>query len=275
MVRTSNCFTTRSGKKFYPLEPRPEDICIEDIAHALAHVCRFAGHAKHFFSVAQHSVYVSLVVRSTYEAQLWALLHDASEAYLGDIVRPFKQTSMMEGYRVVEAGVMRAICERFCLPAEEPSIVRTMDQRMYATEVPWVHPLPAHCDPRPPPDVPPLPVDAWPDDKRYETPHQGGWFFWHPPVAKREFLKRFGELMDGLANERSYENRLAIAASSVCGCFHCAAIFQPGGVTEWVDGGQTALCPFCHVDTVLGDASMDISSERLWALRGRWFGTGE
>jgi len=89
---------TFTGKKFYPFSPKVEDICIEDIAHALSLICRFNGHCREFYSVAQHSCLVSGLCgakrknASKYHQDLakLGLLHDAAEAYLGDIARPIK-----------------------------------------------------------------------------------------------------------------------------------------------------------------------------------------
>jgi len=94
-------FLTASGKRFWPLDPRPEDICIEDIAHALSHICRFGGHVREPYSVAQHSVIVSMIVKP--ENALYGLLHDAAEAYAGDMVRPLKRG--MPAYRSIESAV--------------------------------------------------------------------------------------------------------------------------------------------------------------------------
>lgn len=86
------CIQTFTGKKFWPLAPRVEDICIEDIAHALSLKCRFGGHCKVFYSVAQHCVLVSeLLEPSTESTLLWGLLHDAAEAYLPDFPTPIKE----------------------------------------------------------------------------------------------------------------------------------------------------------------------------------------
>jgi len=82
-------FTTFTGKKFYPFSPRIEDIDIVDIAHALSLVCRFGGHLPEHYSVAQHSVLVSYLVPT--ELSLEGLIHDAAEAYIGDIIRPIKK----------------------------------------------------------------------------------------------------------------------------------------------------------------------------------------
>jgi hypothetical protein len=78
--------TTFSGVLFRPLLPNPDDIRIADIAHALSQQYRFAGHTRTFYSVAEHSVRVSLLCRP--DDALWGLLHDASEAFLTDVPAP-------------------------------------------------------------------------------------------------------------------------------------------------------------------------------------------
>ena len=86
--------TTVTGKHFYPLDPRQEDIDIVDIAQALAFICRANGHFRHFYSVAQHSIACAKeAIERGYalEVILGCLLHDASEAYLCDVTRPVKQ----------------------------------------------------------------------------------------------------------------------------------------------------------------------------------------
>lgn len=86
--------TTVTGKHFYPLNPNPQDIDIEDIAHALSLICRANGHFKHFYSVAQHCISCAgeAIARGyTWEVILGCLLHDASEAYLCDVTRPVKK----------------------------------------------------------------------------------------------------------------------------------------------------------------------------------------
>lgn len=137
---------TYTGKKFYPLSPRVEDICIEDIAHALSMQCRFTGHIKRFYSVAQHSLEVCHLVPQ--EDKLWGLLHDAAEAYLVDLARPVKHAEGMETYRRAEHELMHAIAARFELPStpgrKQPTSVTDADHRMLIIEahqlVPNRHP---------------------------------------------------------------------------------------------------------------------------------------
>lgn len=88
--RFGDWIQTASGRQFWPLDPRAEDVDINDIAHALSQLCRFTGHTRHFYSVAQHSVLCSQILEAP-ETQLLALMHDAGEAYLGDIARPWKR----------------------------------------------------------------------------------------------------------------------------------------------------------------------------------------
>jgi 5'-deoxynucleotidase YfbR-like HD superfamily hydrolase len=121
---------TFKGKQFYPLAPRVEDIDIDDIAHALSNQCRFSGHCKRFYSVAEHSVRVSLIVKPKH--RLWALLHDAAEAYLVDLPTPIKQ--LMPEYSIAEKRIMACVCEKFGLSLEMPKEVHQADMIMLATE---------------------------------------------------------------------------------------------------------------------------------------------
>lgn len=130
--RYGDWIQVRSGGKFYPLDPRPEEITIEDIAHALSQVVRYTGHTSQALSVAQHSVMVSW--RCDPADALWGLLHDASEAYLNDISRPVKQMPEMAPYRDAEDRLMAVICGRFGLPAGMPASVKEADEILLATE---------------------------------------------------------------------------------------------------------------------------------------------
>lgn len=122
---------TYTGKRFDPLAPDPSSIDIEDIAHALSNICRFTGHVAEFFSVAQHSVIVSMVVPE--EDAMHGLLHDASEAYICDIAKPIKSLPGWEPYRAIEHRLQRAIYDRFGL-GEEPASIKQADYRMLVTE---------------------------------------------------------------------------------------------------------------------------------------------
>jgi hypothetical protein len=122
---------TYSGRRFWPLDPRPEDVCIEDVAHALSLLTRYGGHCLRFYSVAEHSVH--LARHASPEDKLWLLLHDASEAYLSDMVRPLKR--FMPEYREAEDRVSAAVYERFGLdPAHEPRTVKALDNRILMDE---------------------------------------------------------------------------------------------------------------------------------------------
>jgi hypothetical protein len=123
---------THSGRRFNPTKPNPDAIVIQDIAHALSMQCRFSGHCKEFYSVAQHSVLVSHICND--EDALWGLLHDASEAYLVDVPRPLKQSGKFQTYIDFETEMQIAVCKRFGLPLQEPPSVKRADTKLLATE---------------------------------------------------------------------------------------------------------------------------------------------
>jgi hypothetical protein len=148
--RTGDWFVTYTGKEFYPLDPRVEDFCIEDIAHALALQTRWMGHCKNFYSIASHSMACLKVAEMegrSEEARQWALMHDAAEAYTGDIVRPIKghlgmiKPSMgpsdqvgLVPFKVFEEKLLKLIAERFGLVWPIPEVVKSIDNRMLVTE---------------------------------------------------------------------------------------------------------------------------------------------
>lgn len=129
-ARAGQWMQTFTGRRFWPLDPRPEDIHVEDIAHALSLQCRYAGHCVNFYSVAEHCVLLAEHVADPFKR--WALLHDASEAYLVDIPRPVKGD--LANYREIEARVMAAVCERFGLPPDMPAEVADADWRIIGDE---------------------------------------------------------------------------------------------------------------------------------------------
>lgn len=125
----------RSGAMFDVANPRPEDIRLSDVAHALARLCRYTGHSRVFASVAEHSVHVSLVVDPAYARE--GLLHDASEAFVGDVAAPLKR--LLPDYQRIERAIVRAVARRFSLlldgSADEwPAPVREADVRMLGIE---------------------------------------------------------------------------------------------------------------------------------------------
>jgi len=145
LPRTEDTFIrTFTGRKFWPLNPDPADLCIEDIAHALSQTCRFTGHTWTTYSFAEHSVRVSETVQSLMierrlcwdpRVTLWALLHDAPGAYLQTLPSPLKRSPHLGPlYRAYEALVMEAVIDRFGLDSIEPPIVKEADEILLATE---------------------------------------------------------------------------------------------------------------------------------------------
>ncbi len=179
---------TYTGRAFDVFDPRPEFIEIVDIAHSLSQQCRFTGHTKCFYSVAQHSIHVSRMVPE--EFLLWALLHDASEAYLVDVPRPLKKE--LTNYREIEDKVMQAVAERFGLVWPMPFAVMVADNRALATEkrdllnecrLPW-----SIADPPDPERIKPM----------------------RPRTAEQKFLDRFDEICEHRSSERpSFLSRLS------------------------------------------------------------------
>lgn len=162
-----------SGRRFFPMDPRPEEIEPVDIAHALSLICRYGGHAQRFYSVAEHCVLLSRWVAP--EHALWALLHDASEAYVGDMVRPLKR--QLPDYEAAEGRVIEAVAARFGLTCPMPPEVKDADNRILLderaailgpVEYPWAV---EHLEP--------LGVRV------------SGW---SPPVAEDRYLERLMEL---------------------------------------------------------------------------------
>lgn len=128
--RRGDWMQTASGRMFWPMDPRPGEVHIDDIAYGLSNLCRFGGHCTHFYSVAQHSVYVSYQVPS--EHALCALLHDATEAYCVDVPRPIKR--FLAGYRDIETRIWHAVAARFNLPLEMPECVHAADNAVLLAE---------------------------------------------------------------------------------------------------------------------------------------------
>lgn len=144
---------TRSGRVVNPLALQPAQIDITDIAHALSHLCRFNGHCRVFYSVAEHSVRVSLALPP--ELAFWGLLHDATEAYLVDLPKALKSSrGLGDLYKLAEERAAAAIAQRFALRLPMPALVKEIDLRLAASELrdlmPSAGPMkPLDCEPLP------------------------------------------------------------------------------------------------------------------------------
>lgn len=126
---TTGDFTTFSGKLVNIHKPKPEMICIEDIAHALSNICRFNGHTPRHYSVAQHSIFVSNLMKQNgenVEMRLHGLMHDAAEAYIQDIIKPLKHI-LGGDYASIEHRFEMVICERFGLDMFKLRAVKNYD----------------------------------------------------------------------------------------------------------------------------------------------------
>jgi hypothetical protein len=165
---------TYTGRVFEPMVPSAEQINIEDIAHALSMTCRFNGHCTKFYSVAEHSVWVSRNVSPRFA--LWGLLHDAAEAYVSDVARPIKP--FIAGFEEIEEGIMGAVKARYGLAGSMPEAVHEADLRMLATERGQ---LMAPCERK------------WEEIEGY-APYPIELPCWSPAKAKQAFLSRYSEL---------------------------------------------------------------------------------
>lgn len=168
-------FFTYTGVQFWPLDPHIDDINIEDIAHGLAHTCRWGGHSRVFYSVAQHSIVCSHYVAR--ENRLIALMHDAAEAYIGDVKRPLKYA--MPNLMEIERNIWLLICKKFGLSIEVPAEVKKVDDRaLMAERNEFIHPSSLRV--------------RWPIDELGLEPliPQGMVPVVSPPDAKKWFIER-------------------------------------------------------------------------------------
>lgn len=122
------------GGHFFPLlSPTTEDVCIEDIAYALSNLCRFTGHSSRFYSVAEHSWHCANMLQDQSKTvQLSALLHDASEAYCGDVSSPLKQ--LLPEYKKIEHNIASVIYKKYNLEYPYSSLIAMVDTSMLNTE---------------------------------------------------------------------------------------------------------------------------------------------
>lgn len=170
--RGGDWIQTYTGRQFWPCDPRVDDVDVLDIAHALSNQCRFGGHSRMFYSVAEHCVRVSYVC--DLGDALVGLLHDAAEAYIIDVPRPLKRNLL--GYKEIEAAIWVVIAEKFGVMRAIPASVSRADEILLATEA-------RDLMTRPPNAWAPMPN---PLPQRIEP--------WTSALAKTEFLARFREL---------------------------------------------------------------------------------
>jgi len=182
---------TATGGQFSLSNPQPEQVVLADIAFALSKQCRFNGHCSAFYSVAEHCVLMTRFAErngATVDELLHILLHDATEAYVGDMVAPLK--NIMPDFRALEARVWDTIIDRFDLTTEQNVSVRTLDLRMLAREKEVLLPentpdwacLEGH---------PPLPISL---------------YMWTPRDAAREFIQTFVSLRKARQQARSVDD---------------------------------------------------------------------
>lgn len=185
---------TYTGQRFYPFTPKANDVQLADIAHALAMICRFTGHTRQFYSVAQHSVNVSRLAECQAAADralpykegvvaqlaLVALLHDAAEAYICDLAQPIK--ALTPRYEAVETLILHAIHTRLAvetsqryawrIKAADLALLHAEARELFSPEARraagWDVPDPVDC----PPEI----IDLCP---------------WTPREAERMFLERY------------------------------------------------------------------------------------
>lgn len=173
---------TYSGQAFDLKSLDPTKISIEDIGHSLSMQCRYNGHTRRFYSVAEHSVRVSYIAEKRFGDRKFAiggLLHDAAEAYIGDMVTPIKkELPGMEEFVLLENEIQAAIESVFFLPCRLLSCVEIslVDKIMGATEKrDLMYPCKRDWGPLPEPDI------------RVICP-------WEPQIAKLNFLNRAYDL---------------------------------------------------------------------------------
>ena len=179
---------TFTGRSVNPLDLRPEDIDILDIAHALSCVNRFAGHTEKPISVAQHSVYVSRLVDTDPNFEEWdeplrGLLHDAAEAYLGDVTKWLKSSDVMAGYREAEHRAERVIAQAFGL-----------DGSLMTESVEWADRVMVRFEGRHPHGFGKtfyIDHPNYPELTHHELTRVGEWRAWPWRRAKESFLTHF------------------------------------------------------------------------------------
>lgn len=177
----NNWIGTFTGRKVWPLNPKPEQIFIEDIAHSLSQLCRYTGQCIDFYSVAEHCIHMSYNVPIS--LAFATLMHDSPEAYLNDISRPIKPG--LTGYIEIEENLLRVIHERFNIKVTKKgnNKIKEMDGRILVDEVKRLM--------------------TWPGNWNFDGSNPLGIHIkcWSMKEAEEKFLHRFNQLFKG---ENSY-----------------------------------------------------------------------
>jgi hypothetical protein len=174
LPRTGQFMQTYTARKYWPCDPRADEVFIEDIAHSLSLQCRYAGHCLNFYSVAEHSVHIARWLLREYGplTALYGLLHDATEAFCVDVPRPLKPS--LTNYKAIEQRNWLVIAERFGLPSAMPDAVHEADTRVIGDELVNMQPMDWHA--------------------RHDKPLGVKIGCWSPAIAEREFLWTFEAL---------------------------------------------------------------------------------
>lgn len=176
--RKGDWMQTFTGRQFWPIDPRQDEIDIVDIAAALSKLTRYGGHCLRFYSVAEHCVLMARsvavhgdVTRGMARAML---LHDASEAYLIDVPRPVK--SSLTGYHEIEDRLMRAISARLVFDWPPPALIKEFDERIIVDEREQVMAVTDH---------------PWQHSRKTFNPLGVTLQFWTPDQAFAEFMREY------------------------------------------------------------------------------------
>lgn len=172
---TTGWIETYTGRMVTPVDPDPITLCVTDVAHALANKCRYSGHTRRFYTVAEHSWLMAeyALAKGDRESARWALIHDAVEAYLPDVPRPLKP--FLANWKELEANMERAVKEHFdeYPNAAVEGLVHSLDTRILLTEAQVLLPSRGQR----------WEIDAKPLDTRLRC--------WQPSIARRNFLEAF------------------------------------------------------------------------------------
>lgn len=169
-----------SGAQFNYNTPETSEVTIDDLASALSNICRFSGHLPRFYSVAQHLVNTSRIVPSEFAFD--ALMHDTAEAFTNDLPTPLKWALPI--FKELEVKIEKAMSARFGFTYPYPKEVKQADTEMLILEKLFVK----------------EDNSVWPNYEGIVVDHltdKVDLASWQPRRAKREFLERYQELING------------------------------------------------------------------------------